>query len=52
MLDEIGGRGGPGGPVLEDILLVRGGGGVGCTAETVVRGAGRFRVVTMSSGRS
>ena len=49
MLDDSGGRGGP---AFEDILLVRGGGGVGCTADTVVRGAGRFRVVTISSGRS
>lgn len=47
-LDTAAGRGGP---AVEDMLLVRGGGSVGA-AETAVRGAGRFRVVTMSSGRS
>lgn len=48
-----GGSVGLGSPALEVILLLRGGGGgVGCAAGTVARGAGRFRVVTISSGRS
>jgi hypothetical protein len=43
---------GRGGPAVEDILLVRGGGGVGCAAGMVGLGAARFRVVTISSGIS
>jgi hypothetical protein len=49
MLEEGIGRGGP---ALDDMLLVRGGGGVGCADGMVGLGAVRFRVVTMSSGRS
>ena len=48
MVDAVGGREGP---AVEDKLLDGGGGREGA-AETAVRGAGRFRVVTMSSGRS
>ena len=47
-----GGSVGLGSPALEVLLLRGGGGGVGCTAGTVARGAARFRVVTISSGRS
>lgn len=48
-----GGSAGLGGPAFDTILLLRGGGGgVGCNVGTVVRGAARFRVVTISSGRS
>jgi hypothetical protein len=49
MLEEGIGRGGP---ALDDMLLVRGGGGGGCADGMVGLGAVRFRVVTMSSGRS
>jgi hypothetical protein len=49
MLEDGKGRGGP---ELEDILLVRGGGAVGCAAGKEVLGAVRFRVVTISSGIS
>jgi hypothetical protein len=51
-LDILDGGIGRGGPELEDILLVRGGGAVGCGAVTEVLGAGLRRVVTMSSGMS
>lgn len=48
-----GGNEGRGGPELEVMLLLRGGGGgLDCAAGTVVRGAARLRVVTISSGRS
>ena len=43
---------GRGGPVEDDMLLVRGGGGAGCAAGIEVLGAARVRVVTMSSGIS
>lgn len=49
MLEDGKGRGGP---ELEDILLVRGGGGVGCAAGREVLGAALLRVVTISSGIS
>lgn len=53
MLAAAGGGVGRGSPALEVTLLLRGGGGgVGCTVGTVARGAARFRVVTISSGRS
>jgi hypothetical protein len=51
--DAFEGGSGRGGTELEDMLLVRGGGGGGgCVAGTVVLGAARFLVVTMSSGIS
>jgi hypothetical protein len=51
MLDA--GGGGRGSPELDVMLLLRGGGaGTAGAADTAVRGAGRFRVVTMSSGMS
>jgi hypothetical protein len=43
---------GRGGPALEDMLLVRGGGSVGCAAGIEGLGAARLRVVTISSGIS
>ena len=53
MLAAEGGSVGRGSPAIEVILLLRGGGGgVGCAAGTVARGAARFLVVTISSGRS